>query len=260
MNVRTFKKQLVIGLSILLLFSNLFIFGEDVMVVHADEEENEIQNWDAPENAEENLLANGGFEQLEESSDWVGNEGPADVVTWAASGSPVFSVDHEVYREGSKSARIDGNPPTVSRGSIVHEINNMEINKPYLFSGWVKTEDVSSPIVIRAQHKQNGGVSILTSLLDEQISGTTDWTYFSEVITLPEGTDNPTAPLVKFEAFLENATGTVWFDDFRVREYTPIESMTIDPKIIEIDKGETAQITPEITPSNASNQVLDWSS
>ncbi|WP_213524658.1 Ig-like domain-containing protein [Paenibacillus sp. J31TS4] len=213
-----------------------------------------------PKPQDGNLLSNGGFEKTEPSSAWAGNVGPVQVTTWRASGNPVFSVDSTVFHSGTKSARIDGAPPAASRGAVVQETTALAIGKPYLVSGWVKTKDVSSPVVVRLQYKRNGGQSVIVPLLSEAISGTTDWTPFHQVVTLPDTTDNPAAPSVKVEAFLENATGTVWFDDFSIKEHVPLQEFTLAPEIVELQTGQSAQIQTVFTPADASLQQLTWSS
>ncbi|WP_309119589.1 Ig-like domain-containing protein [Paenibacillus sp.] len=206
-----------------------------------------------------NLLPNGGFEAVQASSGWTNGIGPAHASAWKASGNPAFAVDSETYRSGSRSVRIDGAPPTVSRGAVVQEIRTMKIGQPYLISGWVKTENVSNTAYVRFQYKRDGGQSAIVELANN-LRGTTDWTYFSRVVGLPDTTDNPSAPVTKVEAFLENSTGTVWFDDFSIQEHIPVESFTLAPDYVELGAGGTAQLSAIVTPENATNRNVRWSS
>jgi len=206
-----------------------------------------------------NLLPNGGFEAVQASGAWSGGIGPADTTIWKPSGTPVFALDDQVYRSGTRAVRIEGAPPNASRGAVVQEIRTMKIGQPYLISGWVKTENVSNTAYVRFQYKRDGGQSVNVELANN-IRGTTDWTYFSRVVGLPENTDNPSAPVTKVEAFLENSTGIVWFDDFAIQEHVPIEQFTVTPDYVELSAGDTVRLSAVITPENASNRNVRWSS
>lgn len=209
-----------------------------------------------------NLLKNGGFEKHKASNDWVNGVGPADTTIWKANGTPVFAVDREVVHSGSAAVRIEGTPPNESRGAVVQQIDTMKTGTPYLISGWYKTKDVSNTVLIRFQYKRNDGngpVSVNIPLVNG-VSGTNEWTYFSKPVTLPAKTDQPAAPVVKMEAFLENSTGTVWFDDFSIAEHVPLMDFSLNPSILEIGIGEETKAEAAFNPENATNRELVWSS
>lgn len=215
---------------------------------------------DGPEEPPTNgdLLPNGGFETLGTASGWLNHVGPIHAATWRASGNPVFAVDDSVFHSGTRSVRIHGEPPNNSRGALVLETTAMEVGKPYLISGWVKTEDVSASAYVRFQYKRDG--QSVNAEIANNISGTTDWTYFSRVMVLPDNIENPDAPLTKLEAFLENSTGTVWFDDFSIREHIPLVDFGVSPAIVEITSGGTTLLEASFIPVDASNRNLVWSS
>lgn len=246
MNLEKWKKRIALSLTVCLLGGSLWGAGAPSGFALTDDRTG-------------NLLPNGGFEETQRSVDWTGGIGPAGATVWKAAGNPLFSVDDAVYRSGSRSARIDGSPPNASRGAVVQQIDTMEVGKPYLISGWIKTENVSNTAYVRLQYKRNGGQSVNVELAN-RIGGTTDWTYFSRVVALPDTTDNPSAPVTKVEAFLEQSTGTVWFDDFSVREHVPVEDFALSPDYLEMNAGDTALIEPVFTPENAANRNVRWSS
>ncbi|WP_181592979.1 S-layer homology domain-containing protein [Paenibacillus sp. YN15] len=205
-----------------------------------------------------NLFENGGFEEVRTGAAiWTGGVAPANASEWKADGNPVFSVVEDVYHTGSRSVRISGSTPGKDRGAVVLETQSMQVGKAYLVSGWFKTDNVTSNILIRLQYKR-GGKGINVELANT--GGTKDWTYFSRSIVLPDNTDNPSAPAVKVEAFLERSAGTVWFDDFSIAEHIPLESFTVSPAYAELQPGQSLQTEARFVPSDAANQNLAWTS
>ncbi|WP_010272182.1 S-layer homology domain-containing protein [Paenibacillus senegalensis] len=200
-----------------------------------------------------NLLTNGGFEVTETRSGWKDNVAPAATDSWRASGSPVFAVDTEVARSGSHSASVEAESP--SRGAVIVETRAIEIGATYRISGWMKTDNVSGKALVRVQAGRTGG-NILINIVEKR--GTNDWTYFERVLTIPDNAASP--PWLKIEAFLENSSGKVWFDDFAVEEYVELEGIALEDTHMELDSGAEAVLTPQLTPANATNQQVQWES
>ncbi|WP_127582096.1 discoidin domain-containing protein [Paenibacillus koleovorans] len=208
------------------------------------------------------LLLNGGFERLTASVDWANGVGAANFRVWKPSGTPVFTADTGTVRSGTASVRIDGAPPNASRGAVFQRIETLEIGTPYLISGWYKTQDVSNTIHVRLQYQRDLGNGPVTTnvVLVNNVNGTNDWTYFSRVVTLPDNIVQPNAPVTTLEAFLENSTGTVWYDDFSIKQHVPLVDFSLDPQVVAIGEGADTQVDAAFTPENAANQTLIWTS
>ena len=188
----------------------LCITSMSVPYVEAGQDEGDISM------ATDDVLINGGFEMLGgTNNNWQDGIAPADTAFFRSTGTPVFAVDDTVSRSGSRSARISAE--SVSRGAIVQETrgDHLAAGQTYRISGWMKSEQLSNKAILRVQAGRSGG-NILINF--GELKGTSDWTYFSYDLTLPDTITNPA--WIKLEAFLENSTGTMWLDDFSI---TPIE-------------------------------------
>lgn len=201
-----------------------------------------------------NLLVNPGFEQTAANSAWTGGIAAADWTRYVFSGTPAFAVDSSVAHTGGKSVKIEAG--YTARGTIFQQINSVVKGKTYKISGWMKTENVSNKALVRFQIGRTSGGNVLVNMAEAK--GTTDWTYFEQKTTIP---DNATTPSwLKIEAFLENSTGKVWFDDFEVQEWNGVQGITLDPAIHSLQIGQTVSLTPELFPVDATNRSVAWTS
>jgi uncharacterized protein YjdB len=165
--------------------------------------------------AEGNAVSNGGFESTGTGSGWAGGVSATGWTPFVFGGSPVFTVDNAVYGSGSRSARIESSSP--ARGAIVQQTNAVTVGKTYRVRVRMKTENVSAKALVRVQIGRASGGNLLSTV--GEVGGTTDWTLFEKNVTIP---DNATSPAwLKVEAFLENSSGRVWFDDVAVEEIKP---------------------------------------
>ncbi|WP_158606881.1 DUF7594 domain-containing protein [Paenibacillus ginsengarvi] len=151
-----------------------------------------------------NVLANGSF-------DSVTNDLPSSWNKWVASGTPVFTVDNAVYKEGSKSLRIEAS--AAARSSLNQSVS-IEAGKTYNFSVWVKMDNIVSAdkgIVLRYQFYNASNQKVGVDNYTASRKGTSDWGQITQRVVVPDG-----AVRVLYELFIWNATGTVWFDDAKV--------------------------------------------
>jgi hypothetical protein len=159
--------------------------------------------------AGENLIPNPGFE-----------DGLAKWSIWKPAGNPVAELDTEVFHSGKASARATTFTPTDRIA-----LNLRVAPKPastYIFRAWVKTQDVSAPVVmVRIQYNATAGGSQKTAshTYIGRLQGTHDWTLLESQINVPAGT----AELI-IELFLDTGKGTVWWDDI---ELVPLESVSL---------------------------------
>ncbi|PYI52599.1 tandem-95 repeat protein [Paenibacillus flagellatus] len=203
--------------------------------------------------ANPNLLANGGFETTAANSAWQGGVAAASWTRYVFTGTPLFAVDGNVSHTGARSVRLEASAS--ARGTVFQQIG-VTVGKTYRVSGWMKTEDVSSKALVRFQVGRTAGGALLVNIAEAK--GTTDWTRFERTVTIPDNATLPAA--LKVEAFLENSTGRVWFDDFAVEEWVGVQGVSLSPKVVSLQRGETASIEASFVPANASNRALAWSS
>jgi hypothetical protein len=150
--------------------------------------------------SEANLLGNPGFEDdVEAFSPWLRH-------VHADGDSFTFAADGAVYREGSKSMRIERVTPE-PYASIVQSFRKRELSsKRYRLSAWVSGADLSSPVYLHANFFSYGSPSGETGGPDAGLQGTFDWSRLELDISLPERFDRAEFGLST------TGDGTVWID------------------------------------------------
>lgn len=157
-------------------------------------------------------LKNPGFEQ----GDNLRNEIPA---AWKYSAwlfdKSTFTWDTKVTRTGNRSAKIVFDIDNVGYwGQLIHVLPHTM----YRLSGWVKTENVAS----HDSDNYSGGASIAAKLdnkwpfYSDFISGTNDWTELT--CEFNTGDRNNVEIQCKIGTSGVELTGTVWFDDIRLKK------------------------------------------
>jgi hypothetical protein len=154
----------------------------------------------------DSVLPNGSFELGPAYPD-AGPEGwSRDAWLWTS----VLAWDGTVAKDGAASVGITADTPNDARWT---QSLQLEPNRNYLLSGWIKTENVVLP---DGPADRGANLSLLyTWVSTPAISGTQDWTYVSVVFNSgPSGIVHVAARLGFYGAL---ASGTAWFDDVRVR-------------------------------------------
>jgi putative membrane-bound dehydrogenase-like protein len=149
-----------------------------------------------------NLLANPSFEASETFQDWATN-------TWNGDGE--YAISTATAHSGERSVRISSENGL--DGSVWQQDVSVEPNTTYVYSAWIKTEDLepgdSYGAVINPQAIGQPGAS------DPVPSGTSDWT---RVETRFDSGTNETLTFNLTLGGWGQASGTVWFDDVRLAE------------------------------------------
>ncbi|MEF2245768.1 S-layer homology domain-containing protein [Paenibacillus sp. IITD108] len=156
-----------------------------------------------------NLISNGSFEMLDGSSN------PSHWETYTFTGTPQYGVTNSESKEGEHSYQIRASEQARGQVRQVVHLTSGQAGKDYVFQQWVKTEDIISTgrVYARVQMYDSGGTR--TVLVESSVlRGTNDWTLIQKQIYIPEGTVR-----IMWEGFLENSTGTAWFDDIQLYEY-----------------------------------------
>lgn len=140
-----------------------------------------------------------------------------------------FALDPEVFRAGGQSQRIHWadaqNPQSLH---LTQFLPRLEPGRHYLLTFWVRAENVE-PAEGLTGHNLNhwGGYANLNFGSPKQRSnnqfmpqaglrGSFGWTQIGLPIHAPEVFDEGARPYLRMS--LVNATGTIWYDDIRLRE------------------------------------------
>jgi hypothetical protein len=161
------------------------------------------------------LLANGGFEQTQGFSDdpeaWFATRLPQTV------GHFLMSASSSVFHGGQRSVCVaigDRHPELKVFYNWTALAKGWQVGETYELSGWIKVENAQRPAVILAQCWSEDGRLIrggATTQFAFPVTGTTDWTRVSTLLTVPEGTSS-----VRIRAGLssqDNPRAKAWFDD-----------------------------------------------
>ena len=152
----------------------------------------------------ENLIFNSDFEsEIDgEPTYWFKAWVPVDNLTMA--------WDNTFKHGGSRSLSISNThdyEETVCN-NWAQTINKVPIDQIVELSGWVRTIDAESVVmVIQCWDKNNNMVGFGTTQSTTNITGITDWKQYTASVKVPNDTDNIIVRLVL------TGKGQVWFDD-----------------------------------------------
>ncbi len=161
----------------------------------------------------DNVLSNPGFESEESLSPWQAG----------------FEFDEQVKHSGRRSVRCEIAKQGVQTGATHNVDLNQEHARPVLIGGWSKAENVSGRkdrnYSAWADSQYQDGSSLWGQAAPFEV-GSHDWQYAEKIIW-------PSKPLrtMDLHALFRGHTGTVWFDDFVVKEgATPMTAARFDAK------------------------------
>jgi uncharacterized protein YjdB len=179
-----------------------------------------------------NLLANPGFET-------------GDFTSWPTHFNQAAIVNSDTHT-GAYAAKL-----ATAYGGIEQKVNGLTPNTTYTISAWAKGT--------------NGefGVRDFGSYKRQVYVNSTEYTR--NEITFTTGSTNTSATILMYK---RAAAGEAYFDDFALIQKsvspapTPIQvtGVTLDISELSINIGETASLSAAVSPSNASNKVVAWSS
>ncbi|WP_052759461.1 polysaccharide lyase family 8 super-sandwich domain-containing protein [Paenibacillus sp. DMB20] len=210
-----------------------------------------------------NLVPNGDFETVvyPGASSWTDRKQAEGWGVWLASGSGKVSVNEAVYASGERSVQVEHAVASRTGLSVNAKIN---AGTTFKLSARMKTDNVvsSGGVFVRTQYyKSISGVDGATANVKlgdgpvlAKLTGTNDWTLREAVLTVPADTR-----YVRIEPFFETGTGTAWFDDIRLHEWTGVSGLTLQPASVTLDKGQSFTFTPVFSPPGTSEELV-WSS
>jgi hypothetical protein len=140
-----------------------------------------------------------------------------------------FALDREAFREGVQSQRITWSAPQDPQSlHLTQYLPRLQPGKHYLLTCWVRAEEIK-PCTGLTGHNVNhwGGYANVCFASAKQpnnnqfmpkggLRGTFDWTQIGFPIHAPDAFDPGAKPYIRLS--LTNATGTIWYDDVRLRE------------------------------------------
>ena len=136
--------------------------------------------------------------------------------SWAALGEANYTIDNVTFKTGEASLKITGDDTTAA-GKVAQGIQPV-YDEPYTFSAWLKctglAEDWSGSVVV--EFFDDTGIPIGSETVGS-VTGTTDWTFLTTQVTVPEDTIRTRVCCVldKDELSVNTNDGTVWFDDVK---------------------------------------------
>jgi len=197
---RILRKQLVLVLAMVLICSSILAaIGAPNRLL-------------AAESGSGNLIQNSSFEQVNEQGAAIKWD------TFTMSGQPQFIVSSTVYHSGAHSYQISAEE--LSRGLIKQmvQLTPEQVGKEYVFRQWIKTDTATlGRAYARVQMYDSAGQRIGDLIESASLEGENDWTLVEKNITIPSN-----AVRILWEGFLENTTGSVWFDDVQLVERQPV--------------------------------------
>jgi len=161
------------------------------------------------DNTAVNLLINGG---LEDGYYWPEGS-PTGWVRDAYNPQAVFTWDNTQAHTGSRSMKITGPVPSDARWI---QTVNVQPETIYVLSGWVKTENVS-----HTDSLVDAGANLClygTWTRTPGLFGTNGWTFVT--LLFNSGPDTQITVGARLGYWSGGSSGTVWFDDLQLREFT----------------------------------------
>jgi hypothetical protein len=159
-----------------------------------------------------NILSNASFEEGIYSPTELPDYWSWD--PWLLSAIPTW--DDTQARSGDKSVKIDAPVPNDARWIQTVDV---EPNKLYYLSGWIKTDNVrhaDGPEVAGANLSLYGGW-----IRSEGVFGTQDWTRNGFLFN--SESDNHVTIGARLGAWGGTATGAAWFDELRLDQIVPMD-------------------------------------
>ncbi|MBD2844048.1 discoidin domain-containing protein [Paenibacillus sp. IB182496] len=184
-----------------------------------------------------NLLQNGGFEAG--TSGWT---------PWGQSAE--ITVDEAVYQEGEASLKV------VLTDKTAGAIQNVGVQggSMYQLAFWLKMEPLNenAEFYVRTTYVSSDGSKETVQLPGTSLRGTEDWRFVKTHFQVPED-----AIRMQLNPYF-SWKGAYWLDGLSLSEYIPVTGIALNPVSLSLDTGDTAHIQANVTPGNATDQEITW--
>lgn len=119
--------------------------------------------------------------RLGQENIWFGNFEDEGSTLWVP---PDYSTSD--FIDGTRSAKLSTTSSSTVTSTISNRCKIYDNSKKYTLHGWIKTENVySANIMIRFYTSRTSGSSSYTDYVIDNLSGTTEWTYYFKELNLP---------------------------------------------------------------------------
>lgn len=208
-----------------------------------------VPAYNSVQAASNNMLVNSGFETQ------LANSNPSDWTIKVYTAGPVVTVDSAVYREGSHSVKIDATAG--GRVSLAQTVPSITAGQTYSISSWIKTQNVQSVegARVRIGFYDNVNALIGSLVYTTGLKGTNDWSYVEKIVQAPAG-----AVKMAIENMPDVGTGITWYDNESVIPIYPVQGITLDNTHANLQVGQSITLNALITPANATNKNVVWTS
>ena len=208
-----------------------------------------------------NLLINSSFETRATNSKRYTGTGAQDwpfLSNWNIDGY-VASVDSTVSRSGSTSMKLGGTVSGV-RVAVAQTVKGLDPDKYYKISGYIKCVDYLPSTInqatgpaFRVNPVNTSSYYYTDTIVKPKVSNTVDWTYVENVFC-------PGTADIRVDCFFPEAEGYAYYDDVQLTEYIPYTSVEITEKLVNINAGETMQLTAKAYPEKDVKPEVLWKS
>ncbi|WP_438445495.1 Ig-like domain-containing protein [Gorillibacterium sp. sgz5001074] len=221
--------------------------------------------------AEDNLIQNGSFETYSTDSQlgWTTRRA-ANWGIWVDSAStpvaPAVTVElyHASPGAGSRSVKISSPAPNKSRLTVYQGNIPVVPGQEYRLSGAFKTQQITGDttafgVNIRVVYLNSTGQALRTDYLlpyNRPVRGNvTEWVSYATATVAPAG-----AVTARVDLDYNQVSGYAWFDDIQFKPWTSLKGLSFLEQGGTIPVGGVKQVPYQLTPVNASNPSLSWSS
>ena len=173
-------------------------------------------------------------------------------------GSMVMACWIKDDNNGNKSLKLNGDS---TPNPLFHASNVPQLNKWYLYVGYIFNKDYNGPI-------NNGGV--FDPITGQKISNAKDFKFDQGATKIAQRVyqwagNNPSDELLLFDPSLHDVSVSGSYPSIEEllnssNGSVSVTAVSLSPSSISLDVGDSQSLTATITPSNASNQNVSWSS
>lgn len=197
----------------------------------------------------ENLIPNGGFEEISSSSLVL----PKGYKTWTPTGFAEQNIDNTYSYRGNNSYKFKAEENTRTSLGLIEPINISA--GTYKLSTLVKAENIVLTNGVRMRYTiTKNDASKISNYSQGKKASTDDWEEEYIIFTAPDDAKN-----VGIEIFFETGTGTAWVDNLKLEKWIPITDLLLpQQETLDLQTQPEKILNFTTTPQNATEGNLIW--
>ncbi|MHA0856534.1 Ig-like domain-containing protein [Paenibacillus sp. CMAA1364] len=147
---------------------------------------------------------------------------------------------------------------TLGKSGSVYQNIPVIGDQTYKISFWMKS-DYSEGTRASFYTRDTASAKNMTAVAMGRLSASEidQWIYVEDTVTTPI---NTATLVIGAVPEYNNGVGTTLYDDFKVEAWIPVTAISLDQTNVAMEPHQTVQLQPTVTPVNASNPTLTWSS